>query len=168
MKKYCVPTLVSLLVVVGAACSQLTKPLSQSVSTPTVAITPNITQSATGNTGESAQIPSPTDVPTPTTNIIEKVVIVIQALAAAGTLAAALAAWLAVRHAGTSARMAREAVLLPARQEHTNKIKDLLADLSKSLSVDGQDLTPSRPSPQWQVDEVIKPPLASQVLFNGN
>ena len=59
----------------------------------------------------------------------------IQALAAAGTVAAALAAWRAVKHAPGSAKATREAVLMPLKQKHNRRPEGLTPDPQGGTSV---------------------------------
>lgn len=96
----------------------------------------------------------------------ELIVVSIQVVAAIGTVAAAFAWWFAVRHAGRSARASREAILLPAKQEHTKKIRELLDHLLTHRPLGGMDFSPRGPSPNWAVESVVKPLLSSQVLFD--
>jgi len=60
---------------------------------------------------------------------IQLIAVGIQAGATLVAMIAAIAAWIAVRHARRSAIAARESVLFPAKHEHTKNIQDLLIEL---------------------------------------
>ena len=78
---------------------------------------------------------------------MDLVVVVIQAAATVGTLMAAVAALRAVKFASVSARFSREAIVLPAKQEHTTQIKELLGVIEGQPPLGGTDLIPDKPPP---------------------
>ena len=96
--------------------------------------------------------------------------VILQSVAAVGTLLTALAAWFAVSRANTSTKLARDSILVPIKRRHTEELKERLATLEDSHLVSGEFLkdnsvVPDRPIPSGLLPDPIKSALASGALF---
>ncbi|MCH8802263.1 MAG: hypothetical protein IH963_15280, partial [Chloroflexi bacterium] len=103
-----------------------------------------------------------------TNNALDVTIIGFQATAAVATVVAAVAAWRAVKQARESSVAAKEAVLVPLKQEHTREIKDLLDQLSTMVPLGHPQIDPTYPTHATDVfmDELLIPVLDSEELFH--